>query len=1124
MRTLLFPLLCFALSHSSTVAANSLSVDRLAFQSVNNILNQPDAVYIRSVQDHDGMIWFLTYDALVRFNGYEMTTFLSEYKGQVGGVDRYQQDLFVDRYNRVWVSKGCAAGYFDSGSENIHYYGLSERGEFSGVAGFADTPSGELYLLSTSGILFRFEADEDRFVRVVEPSSYVACYSFEIDSNGRFWAGGDGHLYEIKPDSGRFVSVLTREHPRNKESNRFYALEKYREHELLMSSEGFDFIRYNTETGESKIFNTGALDYRITQDSVGNIYVGCTEGLIVFRADSEDIFYYKHDPANFYSIPPGTVWSILVDRENNLWIGTSRSGLLVCYPDSGFENLHYQAPWNPLVPAKSNVSTILEDSKGRLWVGYHDDGLEMLDYQTGEQWYVDQNSEGNQKLAKGSVQSLYELPDGTIAAGISNISYSILNPELKTVINLEPTDTTNGPAMSDVRDFAQASDGKLWIMYHRNGVDCYDPSTGVYEHIVSSEKPIRPNLDLWLFDLLSDDQNRLWICSSWGIWVYRDGILDTEFTELIQKHVFLKENTITYMWQESHDVFWIGSNNGIARLNLGNSTLDQWQIKNGLPSNEVRSVLGTHNDQIWFGTDRGLVCLQTNSGEISFYDKGDGLPTADFYHGAAMESKSGWYYFAGKHGVLRFKPENVRPFDRIPNLLITGFNLYGQPVKVGATDDPNAVLKQPIQVTDTITLPFEPYTLSFEFVALSYRNSRDNRYSYKLEGFDENWSRPSDHRLCTYTNLNPGSYTFRVKASNSEGYWNENGASIELIILPPFWQRLWFRLFVLLLLIAALGGVYYLRIRSIYQQRKKLSLMVDRQTQQIKSAMLELESQKSQIMEQNKLLVEYQQNLETKIHERTKELELAKFRAEESDHIKSAFLANMSHEFRTPLNVILGSVSILCSDDLEDNERVFYSNALRRSSDTLIRLLDSILDLSKMEAGQLPINIVPVEVNEFLRRTFQKFRLVLDIIDMKSINFVLHGCEESAPDVIVQFDPIRMEQLLMQLLDNAYKFTNRGNVWVGFREQVDAAGERCIEFYVKDTGIGIPEKQLEAIFEKFAKFYNDNTMLHPGAGVGLTIVKKLTESMNGTIRVVSKVGVGTEMIVTFPVSGFLSEI
>jgi signal transduction histidine kinase/ligand-binding sensor domain-containing protein len=1100
-------------------------IDRLRFNAINEHIECPDSLFLDMLQDEVGMIWILTRDALIRFDGYGFKAYSTRTEKTQGQIDPYRQSLFIDRDDNIWVARGTVVSRFDRTKAVFEHFILEEREGLSGISGMTQNRAGEIYVLSSEGKLFRYDEKQRSFPVVMAPGESIACYSFQIDRKDRLWVGGESTLYRYDPDTQHIEEVFKAESVGQFGESRIYSIQPYKADQLLLGTQKDGLILLDPDTGEFEAFAREGWICRVVVDRSDNIYFGGASGVTILENDTHRAYDYTYDPGNPDSILPGAVWSILIDNENNLWAATSRSGLLVAYADIGFENLNFKTNWTPIVPQKDNVSSIFEDSRGNLWLGYLGNGVEMLDYSTGKQWFLDCGKEDPGKIGEGCVYGISEDPKGNILVGVSEMGLTVIDPNTRRrrTLSNDPKDPASIGG-NDLRDMTFDKDGNLWLMFHHNAVDFYEQSTDKYHHFISSENPISTGVDPWFFDLLIDSRERMWLCSSTGLWVFTDGVLDEKIMGYLRQNETLGNMQVNCIWEGSPDCYWVGTSKGLFCLNLNEQTIVSFTVADGLPSDQVNSINGVDDGTVWIATENGISHFDPQYREFVNYNKNDGLPTNGFYIGSTFRSKDGLLYFGGKHGVVRFRPEQIRRFKKQAPVLITGFKLYNREVEIaGSEQAEGAILTKAIEETEKIVLPFEPYTITFEFVVLSFRNAHENLFSYKLDGFDEEWSVPGKRRDYTYTNLSPGDYVFRVRARNSEGNWIEGETALSLVILPPIWERTWFRLLVVVLLVLSGSILYYIRVRFINEKRISLQRLVAEQTRQLREAMSESERQKAQIAEQNRQLMEQHHHLEERIRERTEELEISKIKAEESDKIKSAFLENISHEFRTPMNAILGGVMILCEEDLNKEEREYYASVILQNSDSLLKMIDDILDLSRMEAGEMPNQLTPIDIEFFCDQLYLKYQEYFRIQGKEGVELVLEKHPGTRKDSDLFYsDKGRLTQAISHLIENAIKFTYKGSIRFGYRF-VEDLKETKIQFFVTDTGIGIPKAQIKYIFNQFTKFHNIKEAFHSGTGLGLSIVKKLTESMSGTIRVNSELGEGTEMILEFPYSESFDE-
>jgi signal transduction histidine kinase len=383
-----------------------------------------------------------------------------------------------------------------------------------------------------------------------------------------------------------------------------------------------------------------------------------------------------------------------------------------------------------------------------------------------------------------------------------------------------------------------------------------------------------------------------------------------------------------------------------------------------------------------------------------------------------------------------------------------------------------------------------------------------------------------------------------VKGSNNDGLWNDKGASLEITILPPWWKSLWFKILMYSLAVGVVLFFYYLRLTLFERQRKKLMLLVRDRTLQLEEVAVALEEkqeeinsqneklmvqrdelesnnkiltdQKQRILEQNRELDIHRNQLESLVEERTREVIEAKNKAEESDKLKSSFLANLSHEIRTPLNAILGFSSLLGEKNLKNEEREEYNRIIQGSSNTLLELINDILDISKIEAGQLELDMHEVSLEGIINDItgiFEMFMKREDLGSNKSVELKV-SIEENLRKTNIITDNLRLSQVLSNLINNAIKFTRKGYIEVGCSRMTDS---EMLRFYVKDTGIGIKEEHQPLVFERFRKLEDDKFQLHRGTGLGLAISYQLVSLMGGNMGLESEYGKGSIFYFTIPV-------
>ncbi|KPL20235.1 MAG: hypothetical protein AMS23_11335, partial [Bacteroides sp. SM1_62] len=501
---------------------------------------------------------------------------------------------------------------------------------------------------------------------------------------------------------------------------------------------------------------------------------------------------------------------------------------------------------------------------------------------------------------------------------------------------------------------------------------------------------------------------------------------------------------------------------------IGKTDPDQfirYTISDGLPHNTIWAMLEDRRGYLWLGTDHGLARFNTESGEFRIYDEVNGNPLGPAGWLTGQESKDGEFFFVfGEYDLLVFNPDSIRYNEIIPPVVFTDFRLFNEPVPIGA-DSP---LKKSITETRELDLSYRENYLSFEFAALNYLYPEKNMYKYMMEGLDRDWIEAGYQRQASYSNLKPGKYTFRVLGSNNDGVWNEEGASLGIIIHPPPWFRWWAYVIYGLVVIAL---IMWYRNFLISREKLKADLKVKR-----------IEVEKVQELEQT----------------------------------KSRFFSNISHEFRTPLTLILGPLEKLTGERPNVKEwdwNVFYT--MKRNAVKLKGLINQILDISKLESGQMRLQVSKGKITDFIKN------IVLSFISLAESRNIIYKYKIEGSSELLYFDKDKLDKIACNLIGNAFKFTPDGGkilVKLKFISKNNDLIPDYLELSVRDTGRGIPKDQFDKIFDRFYQMEDQPQGKQEGTGLGLALTKELIDLYKGEIKLQSEPGKGSVFTVKLPVS------
>ncbi|WP_232361505.1 two-component regulator propeller domain-containing protein [Paraneptunicella aestuarii] len=1031
------------------------------------------------VQDRRGFIWVGTNSGLNRFDGYQFTTF----KSGEGGSNTLSSDhifaLFEDRDGIIWIGTFNGLNRLDPETMKFTHYRHDPMNEDSlssnKVSRITQDSKGYLWISTYGGGLNRFDPKSEHVVRFVhddnDPDSLNGdrIRVLALDKNRQIlWIGtkenGIGKLDLTTQHFQKLEIVnLPKGEPLTTGEVNVLHVDSQGVLWAATTDKGLLCIETMSDGREHLCrspFPETAEVFSLFEDLDGNLWIDSADGLKVYRRASGAYVSVRALGRGFYGI--NRINLIYQDRDKQLWFGSHAQGLFKLNQQStAFAHYRYFGV-DKATQSKNTVNDIIETANGEIWIGT-ENGLHILSQKLVFQRQIwGRDTVGENAV---SVKSLYQDSRGNIWIGTREkglFCYFVDSGEFKNMVQVAGFD----PVLSDsfVLSILEDSQGYMWFGTFSDGLFRYHPVTNQFTQFTpESESLFRIN-HYRVSSLLEDRSGFLWVG-------FHDGGVNRinprrtiieSFRHKQDDKYSLNNDIVLSLYQDQSGRVWIGTMGGGLNLyDKNHHHFIHYKEQDGLPNNVVAGIQDDAKGDLWLSTYNGLARFNPVNETFHHYSVDDGVQNEQFsFWDADMKGKDGALYFGGINGFNRFYPEQIPTSETPPEVVLTDFLLANKPVNFQDDSSPDIAIKSyPIYAQKAVTLTAEHRLFSIEFSALHFSDPLRNQYSYKLDGWDDEWiSTDSSRRIATYTNIPAGSYNFKVKASNRDGVWSEADNKLQILVLPPWY----------------LSSVAY----GIYAATFVLCIWFFIHWRTYKTVKL------------NEVLRE-------KVRVRTATIE-------ELLQQKNTLFANVSHEFRTPLTLILGPLKTVLDTERDGKTRKNVEIA-RDNAERMLVMVDQLLDMARFEyVKETDLTLVSVsDTASFMYFSFES------AFKGKNIEFSL----QCSGDFLIHCSEDALEKIVSNLLSNALKYTPEG----GHVElSVGEHDEKHVVISVRDTGVGISLEDQSRVFERFTRIRNPMQVFSPGAGIGLALVRQLVEKLGGRISIVSELGRGSQFSVIFP--------
>ncbi len=1012
---------------------------------------------VRSLtQDSRGFMWFGTENGLSRFDGYSFKNFRPVPGDTTSLGNSYIYALFEDSQHTLWVGTDDGVYIYNSEREQFSFFSDStEKGVVikSHINSIQEDCDHNLWFSSLTQGVFFYHREKNMLYNYVhdlnDPNSLGSdiILSLYIDRQGVVWASpqrNTGVLYRYVYALDKFVPLHLKADNINFDDFGVYAMVEDTDENFWIGTWSHGLCKMDRNTGQVESFLTPGTHngishiHEITEYEAGILLIGSDDGLVIFNTHTHESELMTASEFKSSTLSDKFIYPIFKDCEGGLWVGTYYGGVnyapllkgnIIGYSHSGYKNS----------VGGNIISCFEEDVDGNIWIGSDDGGLSCFNpHDKSFVNYMPDRSRNS--LSYYNIHALYFNDDklwiGTYSGGLNVLD--LKTNRFKHYYSI--AGDTSSLYSNSVYAICQDNDSDIWIGT-MEGICLYDRKNDCFIRMKSIQTTI--------IDITVGQDHNLWF-ATWGMGVFRYDKKKQawyHYRHNPKDSSSIPDNQVNSLCFDADNNLWVGTDGGLALYDEESDSFST--IPLNIENCKV-SYIRDLDGELWIATSNGLLNYVLSDSSIRRFNKNDGLQNDYFNMKAGLLSSSGELYLGTTNGFNVIRPNEIVENNYIPPVYITNIQVLNKSLKV----ENQGRMKRPAIYAKTIELSYKENIISIEYVALSYKAPSRNQFKFKLEGFDKDWNELGNQRKATYTNLPAGKYYFHVVGSNNDEIWNEQGATLEVIIHPPFWQTTIAYLFYILLF----AGIFAFVLHKTRQQT------------------------------------------EEKHKERMQQLQVEKDK--ELHEAKINFFTLVAHEIRTPVSLIIGPL-----EEIMDNIRSFpdvVQNSLRiinRNGRRLLLLVNQLLDFRKTEEKAFSINFSSWNLYYLLNSLYIRFK---PLAEQRNISLILN-MENS--EISAMIDAEALTKIVSNLLTNATKYAN-AKIVLSCEEK-----DNNIIIKVADDGIGIHPDEQKKIF---LPFYQVVQGQKPGTGIGLSLVKLLVDAHHGIVEVDSVPDKQTVFVVTLP--------
>jgi signal transduction histidine kinase/ligand-binding sensor domain-containing protein/CheY-like chemotaxis protein/HPt (histidine-containing phosphotransfer) domain-containing protein len=1072
---------------AAATSAAAADAPALILQHLTTADGLPQGSVYTTLQDSQGFVWLATEDGLVRYDGRELLRYAYSPRSSSGLPGNFIYQIVEDAHHDLWVAiKDTGIARWNRASDTFTIYRHDANNPASLASDSVRTllvdARGRVWVGTLDAGVDILDPATGRFAhlrhdaRVANSLLDDRIQRLELDPTGTVWVStltgldrwqplerGFVHLRHVAGDasslSGTYISHVLQDR-----SGALWVTSIDGGLDLMDRSGHVQAVyRHDPKNPDSLASD----DVRaILQDQAGDVWVGTGAGLDLLDRSTNQFHHYSHDPRDAGTLPDSDILSLYEDQSGLVWIGTRTGGVSRWNPHSW--ELGGQRPaWLQDNPAMA----FADAPDNRIWIGSMGAGLKQFDPATGQALDFDALVGRPNALGDKHVMSLREDRHGALWIGTMNSGLHRFAAGRLTAIPVKVGDAHSLSA-AGIMSIFEARNGTIWLGTFGGGADVLDPATGLIRQLPFGGSQPGAISGANVSAIAEDAQGNLWFATDGqGLDLARpDGTVIKVFRHDPHDPTSLPADAVYAVTVDPRGNIWVGTDSGGLAQVVGSSASPNEvhfraaSHEEALSSHTIWGVLADAKGHLWLSGNAGLIRFDPETGAVKTYHREDGLQGEEFNFGAYAKLGNGRLCFGGPGGFNIFDPQHLTENRPAPHLALTRVQILGVA----------APTKTPYWLLHGLNLDHRASIVSLDFGVLDFTSPKRNHVAYRMAGLTDKWIDLGTENRITLTNLDAGDHLLEVRAANSDSQWSDTPLRLSLHKDPAPWRS---RGAYAVYLLLALGLVGY----RLLLQRAKF-----------------------------RRVVQEQQRLESEVALRTRELVETNRQLEEASQAKTHFMDRMSHELRTPMNGVVGMTELLARTDLS-TKQARLTHTIRSSAQTLLQIVNDLLDLSKIRAGKLQPEKLPINLVQILEECTGLFT---GAADSKGIELIVCPPAQAQPALLG--DPLRIRQILMNLVGNAVKFTSQGEVVVKVDVNAGPSGVATLELSVADTGIGMDAATIAKIFEPFTQADESTTRRFGGSGLGLAICRELAEIMGGSIRVESHPQVGSSFVLSLP--------